>query len=165
MKKVRTKRVRNQKGFTLVELMVVIIIVGILAAVAVPLYTDYIEKARVTEATSIMGAIITSQKIELQRTNRHYAAGGQDPAQAAAYIAAFRPRGIDIGDTRYFVYETGGDAAAGTFYVLATSTPDFSPAAVGWIRYDYDQANTPAGTWTCDTALITNDMLPISPAP
>jgi len=146
--------------------MVVIIIVGILAAVAVPLYTDYIEKARVTEATSIMGAIITSQKIELQRTNRFYTAGGQDPAQAAAYIAEFRPRGIDIGDTRYFVYETGGDPlVAGAFYAVGTSTPEFSAAAVGWIRYDYNPANTPAGTWTCDTALITNDMLPISPAP
>ena len=48
---------RSQKGFTLVELMIVVAIVGILAAVAIPAYLDVTKKARVSEVLSAMDAI------------------------------------------------------------------------------------------------------------
>ena len=150
------KRVKNQGGFTLVELMVVIIIVGILAAIAVPLYTDYVEKARVTEATSIMGAIITSQKIEMQRTVDYYTAG--TPAE-------FRTKGIDISDVRYFTYSTAANAATGGFTVTGDATAAFSSTPGGQITYAYDPAAVPPGSWASDGTVITSDMFPTSPGP
>jgi len=83
------KSLRNQAGFTLVELMIVIVIVGILAAVAVPIYQSNIKKAKMSECDAALGTIRTALRVS-------YAEKGVYPAQTSSPVDVTEAVGLDV---------------------------------------------------------------------
>lgn len=57
---------KDQKGFSLIELLVVVVIIAILAAIAVPIYMNYVRQARSTEAQSAIAAVRSTFRIHYQ---------------------------------------------------------------------------------------------------
>jgi len=78
------RKMKGEGGFNMIELMVVVVIVGILAAIAVPIYGKYAKNARVTEATGKMGDILTACKAYATENDDGVASTIEWPASCAA---------------------------------------------------------------------------------
>jgi type IV pilus assembly protein PilE len=74
-KGVMSNKLKKHQGFTLIEIMIVVAIIGILAAVAVPQYQDYVLRANIQEAASTLSDYRTRMEQSYQ-DNRTYIAGG-----------------------------------------------------------------------------------------
>jgi Tfp pilus assembly protein PilE len=133
-------------GRKILTIIIAGIIVGILVVIAIPLYIGYVERKGITEATSIMGAIITSQKVEKRRAVNYY---------SASTIAEFMEKGIDITHTKFFTFKTA-PMPNGGFIVMATPTDAFDSEGE-WVAYLYDPVR--GGRWLRDETTILNDML------
>jgi type IV pilus assembly protein PilA len=73
-----TQMQKLQQGFTLIELMIVVAIIGILAALAVPAYQDYTIRSKVGEAASLVGAARTAVDVYYSETGSLTLPGGTD---------------------------------------------------------------------------------------
>lgn len=126
---------RNENGFTLMELMVVIVIVAILAAVAVPLYINYVNDARRTEAKAAIGAIITAEQAYYLKSPELLGTG---VPTYTADRAALETLGLDIADAdQTWDFTIAGDENGFSVTATLTSTAGSNhPIAVeyGYIK-------------------------------
>jgi type IV pilus assembly protein PilE len=109
------RKMKSQGGFNMIELMVVVVIVGILAAIAVPIYSKYAKNSRVTEATGKIGDILTAAKSYAVENE-----GNSDPTDAnwPATCAATNFVG-DCTATQNFTYSLTGQTN-GSLTIVAT---------------------------------------------
>jgi type IV pilus assembly protein PilA len=98
------------KGFTLIEMMIVVAIVGVLASLAIPAYQDYIARSQVSEAVSLLG----SGKTPL---SEFFADKGQWPSNAAS--AEGGVMGNVAGRYTSAITITGGNAGTGAITLEA----------------------------------------------
>ena len=100
--KILMRHRRGKGGFTLVELMIVVIIVGILAAVAVPIYRGFVTKAYLTEAKACVGAIRAAEMVYYAEMDDWLVPTGipLDPYETTDQVLA--RLGVEIGMNRWF---------------------------------------------------------------
>lgn len=135
-----------QKGFTLIELMIVVAIIGILAAIAIPAYQDYITRSKVTELVTTGSACKAS-------VSEYYQSENAFPANQSV-------SGCQTISTKYITTLTVN--ASGVITVAGRTGTGALPATAAGNYVLTPTANTSQGTidWVCTASTIPAKFLP-----
>ena len=137
----RSRRCRGRRahGFTLIELMIAIVIVGILAAIALPVYQQYVLRTHRTEAKAIL--METAQFLERYYTTNHTYVG-------AAVLSGVSPKGASGAGVRYTIAFSAGPTAS-AYTLRAVPANAQTSDACGALTLSNTGAQTPTtlGCW------------------
>jgi len=130
----------NKKGFTLVELMVVIVIIGVLAAVAIPKFSAATAKAKASEFPSVLSNIVSAQETNFAETDAYKNCSNKTALKDSL--------GVDIDHSKYFNYSsiTGGAAGAYVYTAFAELTVKVSSDATSGLTAYVDETNGKDGS-------------------
>jgi prepilin-type N-terminal cleavage/methylation domain-containing protein len=124
---IKNPRLSNSKGFTLIELMIVVVIIGILCAMAIPRWWKANERAKQSEAKLILKQIFTNEETYFQSETQYWIAG---EVASSGNPDAFGPIWVEIMDGAIYSYAIAGNANA--FTATATTNLDDDDTIDTW---------------------------------
>ena len=142
---------KKQQGFTLIELMIVVAIIGILAAIAIPAYQDYTIRAQVSEGLTLSGGAKAAVAEYRMDSGNWPSANLTAGLSAAGSITGKYTATVAVGAAGVITVTYGGDANA-TY--LSGNAVTMTPAD-----------NLGSVSWTCASANVANKHLPAACRP
>ncbi len=153
----KTNNKKASRGFSLVELMVVVMIIGALAAIAMPQYDSYVARGRLAEGMSLLSELQLRQE-QYYQDNRAYV-NGMAPRVAGQYWGGTCTTSATTTPNQLFTCTATPTATSGIGYVFSvdqggskttvlTSAPGSTPVA-GWVMPTISPSLTPATFVSC----------------